>query len=141
MVPAAVVDATLDKLVPFLNQDDAVIDGGNSFYHDDIRRAAELKPKGIHYLDVGTSGGVWGAERGYCRIILGDKTAVQRDRSHLCRTGPKCRGRATHPGPGEVGRHRRARLSSSAVAARSRSHEAMTLPRRQTSAMSARFRS
>ena len=78
MVPAAVVDATLDNLVPFLNQDDAVIDGGNSFYHDDIRRAAELKPKGIHYLDVGTSGGVWGAERGYCLMIGGDKTAVQR---------------------------------------------------------------
>ncbi len=78
MVPAAVVDATLDALVPFLDRDDAVIDGGNSFYHDDIRRAAELRPKGIHYLDVGTSGGVWGAERGYCLMIGGDKTVVQR---------------------------------------------------------------
>ena len=59
MVPAAVVDKTLADLVPLLARDDAVIDGGNSHYHDDIRRAAELKPKGIHYLDVGTSGGIW----------------------------------------------------------------------------------
>jgi len=78
MVPAAVVDGTLEALVPFLDRDDAVIDGGNSFYHDDIRRAAELRPKGIHYVDVGTSGGVWGAERGYCLMIGGDKTVVQR---------------------------------------------------------------
>jgi 6-phosphogluconate dehydrogenase len=78
MVPAAVVDRTLVDLVPLLDRDDAVIDGGNSFYHDDIRRAAELRPKGIHYVDVGTSGGVWGAERGYCLMIGGDKAAVQR---------------------------------------------------------------
>jgi hypothetical protein len=64
MVPAGVVDATLKALMPLLENDDVVIDGGNSYYHDDIRRAAELKPKGIHYVDVGTSGGVWGAERG-----------------------------------------------------------------------------
>ena len=72
MVPAAVVDATLKTLVPLLENDDVVIDGGNSYYHDDIRRAAELKPKGIHYVDVGTSGGVWGSERGYCLMIGGD---------------------------------------------------------------------
>jgi 6-phosphogluconate dehydrogenase len=78
MVPAAVVDRTLEALVPLLDRDDVVIDGGNSFYHDDIRRAAELRPKGIHYVDVGTSGGVWGAERGYCLMIGGDKNVVQR---------------------------------------------------------------
>ena len=60
MVPAAVVDPTLKTLIPLLERDDVVIDGGNSYYHDDIRRDAELKPKGIHSVDVGTSGGVWG---------------------------------------------------------------------------------
>jgi len=65
MLPAAVLDPTLASLVPLLESDDVVIDGGNSYYHDDIRRAAELKPMGIHYVDVGTSGGVWGLERGY----------------------------------------------------------------------------
>src|SRR5437899_6724247 len=60
MVPAASVDATLETIVPHLDPGDIVIDGGNSYYHDDIRRAAELKPKGIHYVDCGTSGGVWG---------------------------------------------------------------------------------
>ena len=64
MVPAAAVDATLNTLVPLLERNDIVIDGGNSYYHDDIRRAAELRAKGIHYVDVGTSGGVWGLERG-----------------------------------------------------------------------------
>jgi 6-phosphogluconate dehydrogenase len=78
MVPAAVVDKTLADLVPLLERDDAVIDGGNSYYHDDLRRAAELKPKGIHYVDVGTSGGVWGVERGYCLMIGGDDVAVRR---------------------------------------------------------------
>ena len=78
MVPAAAVDPTLRDLVPSLESDDAVIDGGNSYYHDDIRRAAELKTKGIHYLDAGTSGGVWGLERGYCLMIGGDRTAVER---------------------------------------------------------------
>ena len=67
MVPAAVVDATIAELVPKLAKDDILIDGGNSYYIDDIRRAQELAPKGIHYLDCGTSGGVWGLERGYCR--------------------------------------------------------------------------
>jgi len=78
MVPAASVDATLNDLIPLLSSDDIVIDGGNSYYHDDIRRAAELKPHGIHYLDVGTSGGVWGLERGYCLMIGGPKSAVER---------------------------------------------------------------
>ncbi|MBP1778895.1 MAG: 6-phosphogluconate dehydrogenase, decarboxylating, partial [candidate division NC10 bacterium] len=78
MVPAAVVDPTLKTLIPLLERDDAVVDGGNSYYHDDIRRTGELKPKGIHYVDVGTSGGVWGSERGYCLMIGGDEAVVQR---------------------------------------------------------------
>ena len=78
MVPAAVVDSTLKSLIPYLSIDDVVIDGGNSYYHDDINRAAELKPKGIHYVDAGTSGGVWGSERGYCLMIGGYDAVVQR---------------------------------------------------------------
>jgi 6-phosphogluconate dehydrogenase len=77
MVPAASVDATLDTMIPYLAPGDIVIDGGNSYYHDDIRRAAALKPKGIHYVDVGTSGGVWGLERGYCLMIGGEEEVVQ----------------------------------------------------------------
>jgi len=78
MVPAAVVDSTLAQLLPKLAKDDIVIDGGNSYYIDDIRRAEELKKKGLHYVDVGTSGGVWGLERGYCMMIGGENEAVQR---------------------------------------------------------------
>lgn len=78
MVPAASVDDTLKELVPLLSPGDTVIDGGNSYYHDDIRRAAELKGQGIHYLDIGTSGGVWGLERGYCLMIGGETEVVQR---------------------------------------------------------------
>jgi 6-phosphogluconate dehydrogenase len=77
MVPAAVVDTTLAQLLPKLAKDDIVIDGGNSYYIDDIRRAGELKPKNIHYVDVGTSGGVWGLERGYCMMIGGENATVQ----------------------------------------------------------------
>jgi len=78
MVPAAVVDSTLAQLTPKLQKDDIVIDGGNSYYIDDIRRGKELSPKGIHYVDVGTSGGVWGLERGYCMMIGGEQATVQR---------------------------------------------------------------
>jgi len=77
MVPAASVDATLETILPHLAPGDIVIDGGNSYYHDDIRRAAALKSKNIHYVDVGTSGGVWGLERGYCLMIGGEKEVVQ----------------------------------------------------------------
>src|SRR5438067_430888 len=77
MVPAATVDQTVEQLLPLLDADDILIDGGNSYYHDDIRRAAELKPKGVHYMDVGTSGGVWGLERGYCLMIGGEDGPVQ----------------------------------------------------------------
>ncbi|MGD0463914.1 MAG: phosphogluconate dehydrogenase (NAD(+)-dependent, decarboxylating) [Tepidisphaeraceae bacterium] len=78
MVPAAVVDPTLKTLIPLLERDDVVIDGGNSYYHDDLRRAAELKAKSIHYVDVGTSGGVWGSERGYCLMIGGEESIIRR---------------------------------------------------------------
>jgi 6-phosphogluconate dehydrogenase len=76
MVPAAVVDRTIADLLPLLEAGDILIDGGNSYYVDDIRRAKELKEKGIHYVDVGTSGGVWGLERGYCMMIGGEAATV-----------------------------------------------------------------
>jgi 6-phosphogluconate dehydrogenase len=78
MVPAAVVDKTITDVLPALEPDDILIDGGNSYYIDDIRRAKELAPHRIHYVDVGTSGGVWGLERGYCMMIGGEKPVVQR---------------------------------------------------------------
>ncbi len=78
MVPAAIVDPMLKDLVPLLEPGDVIIDGGNSHYHDDIHREAALKTKGVEYLDVGTSGGIWGVERGYCLMIGGDEAAVQR---------------------------------------------------------------
>ncbi len=78
MVPAAVVDPVLRDLVPLLGADDVVVDGGNSYYHDDIRRAAELEPRGVRYLDVGVSGGVHGLERGYCQMIGGDAAVFER---------------------------------------------------------------
>ena len=77
MVPAAAVDPTLAKLVPLLDAGDIVIDGGNSYYHDDIRRSAELRSKDIHYVDVGTSGGVAGMERGYCLMVGGEAEIVR----------------------------------------------------------------
>src|SRR5260221_892357 len=76
MVPAAVVDATLKELAGKLEPGDIVIDGGNSYYIDDIRRAKELRAKSLHYVDVGTSGGVWGLERGYCQMIGGENQIV-----------------------------------------------------------------
>ena len=77
MVPAAVVDKTIADILPHLEKGDILIDGGNSYYVDDIRRAKELAPKGIHYVDVGTSGGVWGLERGYCMMIGGEQPVVK----------------------------------------------------------------
>jgi 6-phosphogluconate dehydrogenase len=77
MVPAAVVDKTIADLLPHLEPEDILIDGGNSYYIDDIRRAKELAPQGIHYIDVGTSGGVWGLERGYCMMIGGERKIVE----------------------------------------------------------------
>jgi 6-phosphogluconate dehydrogenase len=78
MVPAAVVDETIVALAPLLSQGDVIIDGGNSHYQDDIARAARLKSSGLHYVDMGTSGGVWGLERGYCLMIGGEADIVQR---------------------------------------------------------------
>jgi 6-phosphogluconate dehydrogenase len=78
MVPAAVVDSSIDELEPLLERDDTIIDGGNSNYQDDIARAARLAARGIHYVDMGTSGGVWGLERGYCLMIGGDDHVVRR---------------------------------------------------------------
>ena len=77
MVPAAAVDETIAQIVTNLEKGDIIIDGGNSYYIDDIRRAKDLAPKGIHYVDVGTSGGVWGLERGYCMMIGGENDVVK----------------------------------------------------------------
>jgi len=77
MVPAAGVDATIEKLVPQMQRGDILIDGGNSYYIDDIRRSKQLQQRGIHYVDVGTSGGVWGLERGYCQMIGGPREIVE----------------------------------------------------------------
>lgn len=78
MIPAAITDKIVDQLSVLLEPGDTIIDGGNSYFRDDRRRSESLRPKGIHYLDVGTSGGVWGLERGYCMMIGGDKEAVDR---------------------------------------------------------------
>jgi len=78
MVPAAVVDAAINELIPHLAAGDVIIDGGNSFYQDDIARAGRLRERGIHYVDMGTSGGVWGLERGYCLMIGGEPEVVKR---------------------------------------------------------------
>ena len=77
MLPAALVDQTIDALRPLVQPGDILIDGGNSFFHDDLRRAGELLPSGIHYLDVGVSGGIWGLDRGYCLMIGGEAATVQ----------------------------------------------------------------
>ncbi len=77
MVPAAVVDPVLETLIPLLESGDIVVDGGNSYYHDDVRRAHALKEKGLHYVDVGVSGGIWGLERGYCHMIGGEDEVVR----------------------------------------------------------------
>jgi 6-phosphogluconate dehydrogenase len=103
MVPAAVVDETLKTLIPFLEKDDVVIDGGNSYYHDDIRRAAELKPKGIHYVDAGTSGGVWGSERGYCLMIGGDDAVIKRIDPIFSALAPSIDSAPRTPGREKVG--------------------------------------
>jgi 6-phosphogluconate dehydrogenase len=109
MVPAAAVDKVIDDLSGSLEKDDIIIDGGNSYYKDDIVRARRLRGKGIHYVDVGTSGGVWGLERGYCMMIGGDDFAV----GHLVPVFealapglgdvPRTAGRSGDPGPAEKG--------------------------------------
>jgi 6-phosphogluconate dehydrogenase len=109
MVPAAVVDATLADIVPHMEPGDIVVDGGNSYYHDDIRRSGELRAKGLHYLDVGTSGGIWGLERGYCLMIGGEDEAVARldpvfaALSPGIYAAPRSPGRETRSGTAEQG--------------------------------------
>jgi 6-phosphogluconate dehydrogenase len=103
MVPAALVDRVLEELAPLLDPGDAVVDGGNSFYHDDLRRSAALKPKGIDYLDVGTSGGVWGLERGYCQMIGGDAAAVRRLDPLLAALAPGIGAAPRTPGREKIG--------------------------------------
>jgi 6-phosphogluconate dehydrogenase len=109
MVPAAFVDSTAKELSDRMDEGDTLIDGGNSYYHDDIRRAGELKPKGIHYVDVGVSGGVWGLERGYCQMIGGDDEAVQRLDPVFKSLAPgigdidRTEGRSGDPSPSEMG--------------------------------------
>jgi 6-phosphogluconate dehydrogenase len=109
MVPAAFVDDTVDKLAPLLAADDTIIDGGNSYYRDDLRRAAALGERGLHYVDMGTSGGVFGLHRGYCLMIGGDDTAVTRLDPFFSALAPgidaaeRTPGRDGDPGPAEKG--------------------------------------
>ena len=98
MVPAAAVDTTIADLLPFLEKGDTLIDGGNSYYIDDIRRAKELVGRGIHYVDVGTSGGVWGLERGYCLMIGGEPQVVKRLDPIFARLAPGAGDLARTPG-------------------------------------------
>jgi len=109
MVPAGVVDQTIAAVAPHLEEGDTLIDGGNSYYHDDLRRSAELRERGIHYLDVGVSGGVWGLERGYCHMIGGDDDAVARlepifeSLAPGIDAAPRTPGRAGEPAQSEKG--------------------------------------
>ena len=103
MVPAAVVDRSLAELAPRMREDDTIIDGGNSYYIDDIRRAKELQPRGIHYVDVGTSGGVWGLERGYCMMIGGEEIAVKRLDPIFAALAPPIETAPRTPGRDKVG--------------------------------------
>src|SRR5207253_5231498 len=99
MVPAAVVDATLETLVPHLTRGDVVVDGGNSYYRDDVDRAARLAARGLHYVDCGTSGGVWGLERGYCLMIGGEPEIVARLDPLFATLAPGAGAIARTPGP------------------------------------------
>ena len=109
MIPAAYVDGTLDQLLPLLDTDDVVIDGGNSFYQDDLKRSARLGELGMHYVDCGTSGGVWGLERGYSLMIGGDDAAVGRLEPIFASLAPGVEAAPRTPGregdlaPGEAG--------------------------------------
>jgi 6-phosphogluconate dehydrogenase len=109
MLPAAIVDETIAALAALMSADDVLIDGGNSFYQDDIARAKTLGPKGIHYVDVGTSGGVWGLERGYCMMIGGEGAVVQRldpifaALAPPIESAPRTQGREKRPSTAEHG--------------------------------------
>ena len=112
MVPAGVVDETIADLLPHLERGDTLIDGGNSYYIDDIRRAKELAPKGIHYVDVGTSGGVWGLERGYCMMIGGETQPVKHLDPIFATLAPGRGDISRTPGREKTRRHIGARLSA-----------------------------
>jgi 6-phosphogluconate dehydrogenase len=103
MVPAAVVDKSIADLVTRLQRDDTIIDGGNSYYKDDIRRAKDLATKGLHYVDVGTSGGVWGLERGFCHMIGGETAVVQRLDPIFAALAPAVDSAPRTPGREKVG--------------------------------------
>jgi 6-phosphogluconate dehydrogenase len=109
MVPAGVVDSVIAELAPHLEAGDTIIDGGNSYYVDDLRRSAELRERGIHFVDVGTSGGVWGLHRGYCLMVGGDEEAVERLQPVLEALAPgvdaveRTPGRDGDPAPEEQG--------------------------------------
>lgn len=103
MVPAAIVDEEIAAVSRLLEPGDIVVDGGNSHYHNDIRRAAELKPRGIHYVDVGTSGGIWGLERGYCLMIGGEQDVVQRLDPIFAALAPGISAAPRTPGREQVG--------------------------------------
>ncbi len=103
MVPAGVVDAAIDELAPLLDAGDTIIDGGNSYYVDDIRRAAALAERGIQYVDVGTSGGVWGLERGYCQMIGGEPETVARLEPVFAALAPPITAADRIPGRAESG--------------------------------------
>jgi 6-phosphogluconate dehydrogenase len=98
MVPAAVVDQQITDLLPLLDAGDILIDGGNSWYVDDIRRAKDLAPRSIHYVDVGTSGGVWGLERGYCMMIGGETEIVEHLDPIFTRLAPGSASASRTPG-------------------------------------------
>jgi 6-phosphogluconate dehydrogenase len=103
MVPAGAVDQNIAELLPLLDQNDILIDGGNSYYLDDIRRAKELAPRQIHYVDVGTSGGVWGLERGYCMMIGGEKDVVKFLDPTFAKLAPGSAGASPTPGRESIG--------------------------------------
>ena len=114
MVPAAVVDSTLDSLVPLLEEGDAVVDGGNSYYRDDMRRSAQVAERKIDYVDAGTSGGVWGLERGYCLMIGGPTGRSNGSIRSSRRSPPGVRVRAAHAGPRRRAQHRSSRATCTA---------------------------
>jgi 6-phosphogluconate dehydrogenase len=109
MVPAGIVDSLVSELAPHLAEGDTIVDGGNSYYVDDLRRSRELKERGIHYVDVGVSGGVWGLRRGYCLMVGGDDEAVERLRPVFealapgMDAAPRTPGREGNPAPEEQG--------------------------------------
>jgi 6-phosphogluconate dehydrogenase len=109
MVPAAAVDPVLESLLPLLGKGDIVVDGGNSYYHDDIRRAEAMREKGLHYVDVGVSGGVWGLERGYCLMIGGEPEVVKpldpifQSLAPGVAAAPRTPGATGDPGTAELG--------------------------------------